>query len=253
MQRLIFTVILGLFFSGGSIAAATQKKTAQKNSVALRVNDLPPLVFLGSGRLECTISSKDNGRQQLKLTAGAGVDFDISVTPILDGILEIKDGRLVSKEADVTDESKAPQRAKAKGARSLNYRFTSNLAHTRNFRVSSFGPVALEHMETRVSVNARRFRQEGGPGTTVSFNSDDMDKQGVYIEFRGIFREKDTGKRHAFRTVMGPPSDGSGQVTPLDSNNTSRIEAKTVMAEVRPTPSAPFTQITTTIREMDDQ
>ncbi len=231
-----------------SLSAAKSQKTKPKAAVsAINIADLPPLVLLGTGRLDCTISSKENGTQVLTLTGGSGVHFDIAVTPILDGIIELKDGKLTSPKGS-EQQVVAPMKARA-----LNYRFTSNLAHTRRFSVSGFPAVHLDQMETKVSVNARRFRQEGGPGTAVSFSSEDMDKQGVYIEFRGIFHEVESNKRFAFRTILGPPSDGSGRVTPLDSNDNSRIVAKSVMVDIQPKPGGIFTQITTTIRELDEK
>lgn len=226
---------------------ATKPKKVKPATAQISNADLPPLVLLGTGRLDCTISSKENGSQILKLTGGGGVHFDVAVTPILDGIIEIKDGKLVA-----TGEGNAGKAEPMKG-RALNYRFTSNLAYARRFAVTGFSAVKLEQLETRVSVNARRFKQDGGPGTAVMFSSEDMDKQGVYIEFRGIFREIDSDKRFAFRTILGPPSDGSGRVTPLDSNDSSRIVAKSVIVDIQPKPGGPFTQITTTIRELDEK
>jgi hypothetical protein len=223
------------------LVGALNAKAAKSN--AINEADLPPLVLMGTGRLDCTISSTENGSQVLSLTGGSGVHFDVEVTPILDGVLELKDGRLQGAKGGTGVE----------GNRSLNYRFTSNLARVKKFTVTGFGALELLKMETKVSVNARRYRQEKGPGTAVSFASEDMDRQGVYIEFRGIFRERESKKRFAFRTILGPPTDGSGQVTPLDSNDNSRIIAKTVVVDIQPRPGGPFTQITTTIRELDEK
>lgn len=245
LYRLVFAAValacLPVAVFGG-VRAVKPNPAKTKPAAAISNADLPPFVLLGTGRLDCTISSTENGSQILKLTGGSGVQFDIEVTPILDGVIEIKDGKLMPKDGV----------ALPKG-RFLNYRFTSQLARSRRFSVTGFAPVTLEQMETKVSVNARRFKQEGGPGTAVTFNSEDMDKQGVYIEFRGIFREVDNNRRYAFRTILGPPSDGSGRVTPLDSNDSSRIVAKSVIVDIQPKPGGPFTQITTTIRELDDR
>lgn len=210
----------------------------------LKESELPPLVLMGTGRLDCTISNRENGRQQLTLTSGSGVAFDVAVTPILDGVVEIKDGKL-------TGTLRQAQGPKTVASSALNYRFTSHLANSRTFSVSGLSKVELIHLETKVSVNARKFRQDGGPGTAIAFTSDEMERQGVYIEFRGLFREIETKKRFTFRTIMGPPTGGEGLVTPTDSNRMSRIEAKRVMVEVQPSSSHPFTQIITTIRELD--
>lgn len=242
VSTLLFT---GICMTAGVFAAKPKKVKPAATQISNA--DLPPLVLLGTGRLDCTISSKENGSQILKLTGGAGVHFDVAVTPILDGVIEIKEGRLVASGGS------NGEKAEDMKGRALNYRFTSNLASARRFAVTGFSAVKLEQMETKVSVNARRFRQDGGPGTAVTFNSEDMDKQGVYIEFRGIFREVDSEKRFAFRTILGPPSDGSGHVTPLDSNDSSRIVAKSVIVDIQPKPGGPFTQITTTIRELDEK
>jgi len=221
-----------LIFAIAILPVAGKNAPVSKHA-PLKEADLPPLVLMGTGRLDCTISNKENGRQKLSLTSGSGVAFDVTVTPILDGVVEIKNGRLKSE------------------AKGVNYRFTSHLAEANNFRVSGMNKVELMHLETKVSVNARKFRQDKGPGTAIEFASEDMDRQGVYIEFRGLFREIESKRRFSFRTVMGPPTHGSGVVTPTDSNNMSRIEMKTVVSEIKPTPGEPFTQITTTIRELD--
>jgi hypothetical protein len=216
-----------------ALHGAKKHKQPKPPRESINEADLPPLVLLGTGRLDCTISSSEKGRQILKLSAGSGVNFDVHVTPILDGVISMKNGRLTGQ------------------SRSMNYRFTSHLADVANFRVTGFGPVSLLALETRVSVNARRFMQPQGPGTTVEFSSDDMDKQGVYIEFRGIFRDEENKRRFAFRTIMGPPTAGGGQVTPMDSNESSRIQVKTVVVEVMPKPGEVFSQITTTLRELE--
>ena len=193
---------------------------------ALLAEPLPPYVLIGNGKLICNISSTKNGIQKLTLRKGSGVSFDISVTPIIDGVISLKKSK------------------------KMNYRFTSRLFKTKNFAVTGFGPVKLLDLKTKVSVNTLRYQQPKGPGTRVSFNSNDMDRKGVYVEFQGTFRQIDTSQKFSFRTLLGPPTTGKGAIDPYDSNDSSRIVAKRVVVEIEQTPSRPFTQIVTTIQEI---
>ena len=45
----------------------------------------PPSVLTGDGELICNISDKENGHQKLTITYGGGLEFDVAVSPIVDG------------------------------------------------------------------------------------------------------------------------------------------------------------------------
>ena len=197
-------------------------------ALALSADPLPPYVLIGTGKLTCNISSQKDGLQRMDIHNGSGISFDVDVTPIIDGIIKLK---------------KLKPR--------LNYRFTSNLSKVRSFEVTGFGPVKLLNMQTKVSINAHRFSQPAGPGTSVSFTSNDMDRKGMYVEFSGKFIPSDSKQHFAFRTILGPPTSANGSIIPHDSNDTSRIMAKRVVVEIEKTPSTPYSTITTTIVETD--
>jgi hypothetical protein len=185
----------------------------------------PPLILSGAGALDCTISAKANGRQILKIESGSGIPFDAEVTPILDGVVELKSA-------------------------GLNYRFTSNLSKPIATHVPGFGDVTILEMKTLVSVNVSKYKQPNGPGTKITFDSTDMNSKDVYVEFRGILKQALTDKKYAFRTIMGPAADGSGSVVPENSNTISKLLEKHVMVINRPSPDKPFSQITTSLQEI---
>lgn len=188
----------------------------------------PPIVLMGAGRLDCRISAKENGRQTLALFEGSGIGFDAEVTPILDGEVRLKKP-------------------------GMNYRFTSNLVKPVKARATGLGEVLLLEMRTAVSVDVSRYEQPGGPGTEIRFGSADMEDKGMYVEFRGVLEQASSGQRFAFRTVMGPPTDGGGAVFPETSDDVSRLVAKTVVVVDKPLPVKPFSQITTTLEELEPE
>src|ERR1700722_13440766 len=167
----------------------------------------PPAVLNGEGDLVCTISEKENGSQKLTLRGGSGIEFDVVVSPIVDG----------------TVSTKGP----SKGG---TYRFTSHLAKAAKAKLAGVGEVDLEELETKVTVEMNRYDQPNGPGTAFTFSSADMSRKGVYIEFAGRAKAPN-GDRYAFRVNLGAATGGSGKVQPSDMNDNSRIVAKAVVVQ----------------------
>jgi hypothetical protein len=167
----------------------------------------PPAVLQGAGTLFCNISDRQNGRQTLQLAEGGGLEFDAVVSPIVDGVVE----------ADGPDKGGV-------------YRFTSHLAAPAKGQMVGIGPVDIEALETKVAVRMDRYQQRGGPGTELTFTSEQMSRRGIYIEFVGQVRAKN-GDRFGFRVNLGAPTRGSGRVKPQTASRHSNVTAKVVNIE----------------------
>jgi hypothetical protein len=179
-------------------------------------------VLSGDGHLDCTISSKDNGRQKLVMRSGQGLEFDVTVSPIVDG----------------TVRTKGPD----KGG---SYRFTSHLAAPGTGTLSGVGVVTLEELETKVNVEMQRYDQPAGPGTELSFRSEDMASRGVYIEFAGKARAAN-GDKYAFKITLGAAGAGSGgKVMPASDAANAPIQSKMVVVVAPAT-----TVVTTSVRKL---
>ena len=176
----------------------------------------PPRIHSGDAHLDCTISARENGRQKLVMTQGSGLEFDVAVSPIVDGTVQT--------------------RGPAKGGA---YRFSSHLVAPGRGTLSGVGPVAIDDLETRVNVEMDRYDQPGGAGTQLTFRSEDMAARGIYVEFAG-HAHGDDGTRYAFRVTLGKPGAGSGgTVVPETPAATAPIQSKMVMIQ------APFTTVVT--------
>jgi hypothetical protein len=185
----------------------------------------PPAVLSGEGRLDCTISAQKNGRQKLALREGVGLEFDVEVSPIVDGVVN----------------QKGPE---AGGS----YRFTSHLAKPGHGTLAGVGEIDIDELETRVNVEMNRYKQAGGPGTELSFSSEDMARRGVYIEFGGRGRSK-KGEVYSFRVTLGAAGAGSGgSVQPASNATTAPIQSKMVMVQA-PTTTV-VSHVTTTLERV---
>ena len=151
----------------------------------------PPIVLSGNAKLECTISSRENGRQRLVVDSGQGLEFDVAVSPIIDGVVE-------------TYQTKP----------NASYQFTSHLAAPGAGTLSGVGKVRIEKLETRVRVEMKRY--------------EDMIDKGVYVEFRGDARAEN-GDVYRFRVSLGAAGPNSGgRVQPASDAERAPIMSKMV-------------------------
>jgi hypothetical protein len=165
---------------------------------------LPPAVLTGDGELICTISDKENGHQKLTIRNGGGLEFDVAVSPIVDG----------------TVTTAGPD----KGG---SYKFTSHLAKPATGKLPGVGTFDLDELETRVMVEMTRYQQPKGKGTALTFTSRDMSARGIYIEFAGRGHARN-GEKYSFRVNLGAPTDGHGHIEPADDNDDSHLMTKAV-------------------------
>jgi hypothetical protein len=197
----------------GAAAATNASPTAGDEDPAL-----PPVIHSGNGHLECSISARENGAQKLSIQQGTGLEFDVAVSPIVDGSIQTK--------------------GPAKGGA---YRFSSHLARPGKGALAGVGPVTIEALETKVNVEMNRYSQPGGPGAPLTFTSEDMAARGIYVEFSGRARAEN-GDKYAFRVTLGQPGPGSGgSVVPDGPGDSAPIQSKMVRIV------APQTTVVTTV------
>jgi len=223
LKKLFVISILALSFVG--CGGNTPEPQAADATTAVKKDDVPatpPVLHTGNGHLDCTISAKENGKQKLTITQGTGLEFDVIVSPIVDG----------------TVQTKGPEKGGA-------YRFTSHLAAPGKGMLAGVGPVAFEALETKVNVEMNRYQQPGGPGTPLTFTSEDMAARGIYVEFAGR-AVAENGDKYAFRVTLGQPGPGSGgRVVPDGPGSNAPIAAKAVII------TAPqMTVVTTTVTKL---
>jgi hypothetical protein len=163
---------------------------------------LPPAVFTGNGELVCNISARGSGRQILTMNSGNGLAIDAIVRPIEDG----------------TVTTKGPDKGGV-------YRFTSGLAKLGKGTLAGVGDIVIEELETRVTIELKRYKQAGGPGTELSFTAADMADRGIYVEFIGRGRSAQ-GDRYAFRVNLGRATSGSGKVLPANPSGSAPIQTE---------------------------
>ncbi len=184
--------------------AAVKKSKGKGTEAATAAVPIPPAVLSGDGDLICDINAKENGHQKLVIVNGGGLEFDVAVSPIVDG----------------TVTTAGPE----KGG---SYKFTSHLAKPAKAALPGVGEIDLDELETKVMVEIARYKQPGGKGTALTFTSQDMARRGIYVEFAGRGHAPN-GDKYSFRVNLGAPSDGGGRVVPADDNIKSNMNAKMV-------------------------
>src|SRR5207237_1269388 len=107
------------------------------------------------------ISSVRNGRQALKTVAGQGFTFDAPMLPIQGGTVSLREP-------------------------GMRYKFESFPTGRVPARFTGLGGGTITALKTEVEVDVKRFRQPGGPGTTIRFQASDMDPNSAYVEFTGL-------------------------------------------------------------------
>src|SRR5262249_50169874 len=77
----------------GVLAAALSACTTASSPAPLAPAETaaePPAILTGEGRLDCTINSRENGAQKLVLSKGNGLEFEVVVSPIVNGVVQTK-------------------------------------------------------------------------------------------------------------------------------------------------------------------
>ncbi|MHB8653114.1 MAG: hypothetical protein ACYDA9_04455 [Terriglobia bacterium] len=166
------------------------KVVAAGNNSWEEVRNYPPLVFTSKATLDCSISSKSNGRQVMKTVAGAGFTFDAPMLPIKDGIVEVKNPGMM-------------------------YKFTAFPTSRVKAHFAGLGDGTITEMQVEVEVDVKRFSQAGGPGTRITFSAADITADAAYVEYTGVFVRASDGKLFPFRVVFNSVTDGRGSVVPL--------------------------------------
>jgi hypothetical protein len=221
-----FIASVGLLACGSPPPANPQASPPGAPAAVLPPGELPS-VLSADGHLDCTISSKENGTQKLVVKSGQGLEFDVAVSPIVDGVVQTQGAE--------------------KGG---SYRFTSHLAKPGKGTLSGVGDVLIDELETKVNVSMDRYKQPGGAGTELSFVSEDMSKRGIYIEFTGRATAP-SGDHYSFKVTLGPPLPGSGgQVMPATNASSAPIQAKAVMVYAPQTTVVSFTRVSTTVKKV---
>src|SRR5579872_106888 len=149
----------------------------------------PPLVFTSRATLDCNISSTANGRQVMKTVAGSGFDFDAVMLPIKDGKVNVKTPGMM-------------------------YKFEAFPESALKAHFGGIGDGTITEMKAEVEVDVKRYSQPGGPGTNITFSAADINANGAYVEFTGLFVRESDHKRFPFRVIFGEVSDGGGNVLP---------------------------------------
>ena len=103
-------------------------------------------------------------------------------------------------------------------------------------------------MKAEVAVDVNRYQQPGGKGTEIHFTGSDIDTNGAYVEFTGLFVRKSDGKRFPFRVLFGNVGDGQGRVTPIDERPESAMMSKSVSLGTVERPAT----VTTALYEAED-
>src|SRR5689334_24978926 len=114
-RRMMYGVLLIAALSGCSSAGSTEAQAPPGGDPSL-----PPVIHTGNGHLDCSISARENGRQKLSIQQGTGLEFEVSVSPIVDGTIQ----------------TKGPEKGGA-------YRFTSHLAAPGKGSLAGVGPVTI--------------------------------------------------------------------------------------------------------------
>jgi hypothetical protein len=180
----------------------------------------PPLVFTSQAYLDCSISSTQPGRQAMTTTSGQGFSFETPMKPI------------------------ATSKLKVAGT-GMNYKFDAYPTATFPAKFTGLGDGTVVEMKAEVEVDVKRYQQPGGSGTDITFDAADINADGAYVEFTGVWVRSSDSKRFPFRVLFSKVSDGGGRVTPATPEPDTHIMAKAVMIG---TPKMPAT-VTTSLYE----
>lgn len=183
----------------------------------------PPLVFHSRATLDCAISSPKNGRQVMTTVGGQGFTFDAPLRPLVGGSVQVQ-------------------------APGMHYKFEAFPTAAIPATFQGIGRGTITAMKAEIEVDVRRFRQPGGPGTDIKFQAADINADGAYVEFTGVFVRDADAKRFPFRVLFGSVPAGGGDVFPADSRPETTIMSKSVTLGTRAQPAA----VTTALYKAED-
>ncbi len=201
----------------GALAAGHGKDAWQTE------RQFPPLVFSSTAWLDCSISSKRNGRQIMKTLSGQGFNFDAAMLPIQGGLVKLKNPGMLYK---------------------FNAFPTTSVPAT----FTGLGAGSITEMKAEVEVDVRHYLQPGGPGTEIRFQAADISPNSAYVEFTGVFVRKTDSKRFPFRVVFGSVPSGGGKVLPGSSAPQAPLASKSVTLGSRQAGAT----VTTALYEAED-
>jgi hypothetical protein len=163
----------------------------------------PPLVFSSTATLDCSISSTSAGRQVMTTVSGQGFTFDAAMKPIVGG------------------------KVKLQGS-GMHYEFNAYPDQPVPATFTGVGPGKITMFKGEVQVDVLRFSQPGGPGTSIHFTAADMDPNGAYVEFTGVFVRDRDNKAFPFRVLFGTVGAGGGNVLPGGVGPLTELRSKSV-------------------------
>lgn len=212
MQKVTLAVsILALTFSTLAILDVRlpgTQATAGSNDPWTAIRQYPPLVFSSTATLDCAISSTKPGRQVMTTVSGQGFTFDAPMKPIDGGKVKLQ-------------------------GTGMHYEFNSFPTNAVRASFSGLGSGKITAMKTEVAVDVARFTQPGGPGTSIHFTAADIDPNGAYVEFTGIFVRDRDSKQFPFRVLFGHVTAGGGDVTPSSTATVTGLMQKRVVLGTR--------------------
>ena len=183
----------------------------------------PPLVFHSRATLDCAISSTKNGRQTMTTVSGQGFTFDTPMQPIKDSSVKVQEP-------------------------GMYYKFNAFPTAAIPAAFQGLGRGTITAMKAEVEVDVKRYRQPGGPGTDIKFQAADINADGAYVEFTGVFVRASDSKRFPFRVLFGSVTAGGGDVFPSGPARETTIMSKSVSLGTRIQPAA----VTTALYETED-
>jgi hypothetical protein len=160
----------------------------------------------------------------MKTVEGQGFSFDME-------LVATTDGKVIVQEPG------------------MKYKFEARPGKPVPAKFNGLGEGTITEMKAEVEVDVKRFEQPGGPGTKISFNASDVNADGAYVEFTGVFVRTKDGKRFPFRVLFGNAPGGGGTVTPAGPEQESPLMSKSVAIG---TPKNPATVTTALYEEEDD-
>ena len=233
--------ILGLigaaaFFARAADTNKNDRAAGEKDTWKVDRN-YPPLVFTSKAYLDCSISSTNEGRQAMRTVLGPGFSFDTPMKPIKESVVKL------------TPAANTPQTAaQGPGEPGMFYSFNAFPTGAIKADFSGLGAGAITEMKAEIAVDVARFKQPGGPGTTISFNASDIRGDSAYVEFTGLFIRGRDQKRFPFRVLFGNVTDGSGEVTPSGPMPEEHIMSKSVSLGTKHKPAT----VTTVMYEAEE-